>query len=324
MPTRLTWEDLPDPVHAHVEIVLGERVVATRGATGGFSPSTAEIVRGASGRAVFVKAVRAVDNPVSVRLNRREADVLAAMPVTAPVPALLAVFEEGPWLVLVTEAAAGAVPDLPWDARQLDAVLAALDELQEAATPCPVPGLPPIGELLGEDLLGFDRVAADPPGDLDPWIAAHLEELCAAAWEGLAAHEGDTLVHGDLRADNLLIAGDGLGAGAGQGGGDGRDGTVRFVDWAWASRGSRVADAVQLLASVEDPDGVLDVDGRLDDVLGRHGVPREVGTAMLSAILGFFVDAARIPDSATVPGLRAHRMRRRDALLTTVRGRWER
>ncbi len=318
MATRLTWRDLPDTLRARVETVLGEHVVATHGATGGFSPSTAEIVRGASGRAVFVKAVRGVDNPDSLVLNRREADVLAAVPATAPVPALLAVFEEGSWLVLVTEAAAGAVPDLPWDGGELDAVLAALDELQEAATPCPVPGLPSIGELLGEDLLGFDRVAADPPGDLDPWVAVHLEELCAAAWEGLAAHEGDTLVHGDLRVDNLLIAGEGLGAG------DGRGGTVRFVDWAWASRGSRVADAVQLLASVDDPDGVFDVDGRLDDVLDRHGVPREVGTAMLTAILGFFVDAARVPDSATVPGLRAHRTRRRDALLTTVRGRWER
>lgn len=315
MPTRLTWGDLPDTVHARVEGVLGERVVATRGATGGFSPSTAEIVRGVSGQAVFVKAVRAVDNPDSIVLNRREAGVLAAVPGAAPVPALLAVFEEGPWLVLVTEAAAGAVPELPWDAGQLDAVLAALDELQEDTTPCPVPGLPPIGELLGEDLLGFERVAAGPPADLDPWIAARLGALCAAAREGIAAHGGDTLVHGDLRADNLLIAGDGA---------DGRAGAVRFVDWAWASRGSRVADAVQLLASVEDPQGVLDVNGRLDAVLDRHGVPREVGTAMLTAILGFFVDAARIPDTATVPGLRAHRTRRRDALLATVRERWDR
>jgi hypothetical protein len=67
-------------------------------------------------------------------------------------------------------------------------------------------------------LSSWARLAADPPEDLDPWEAARLDwlgempgRLAAAGWLG-----GDTLVHGDLRADNLLL---------------GPGNTVAFVDW---------------------------------------------------------------------------------------------
>lgn len=57
-------------------------------------------------------------------------------------------------------------------------------------------------------------------------------------------------------------------------------------------------------------------------MLDRHEVPRSVGTDILAGILGFFVDAARHPDTE-VEGLTAHRIRRRDALLPLVRARWD-
>ncbi|GAB2541579.1 hypothetical protein GCM10027268_14430 [Brachybacterium huguangmaarense] len=308
MGTRLTWSDLPEGVRSRVARVLGEDVVATHGCAGGFSPSTAEVVRGASGAAVFVKAVREADNPDSVALNRQEARVLAEMPGDAPVPALRDVFEDGPWLVLVTEAAPGSMPEQPWRADQLDEVLAAMDALQAAATPCPIGSLPSMADLLGEDLRGFDRVAADPPHDLDPWIAERLDALRSAAQTGIAARAGETLCHGDLRADNIVIA---------------EDGAVALVDWAWASRGSRWADAVDVLSSVELPEGAAAVSARLDAVLERHGVARSVGTQMLAGLLGFFVDAARLPDPPALPGLASHRARRRDLLRELVRERWE-
>lgn len=305
---RLTWHDLPAAVRSRVQDVLGETVVSTRSCTGGFSPSTAEIVRGTTGCEVFVKAVRAADNPDSIALNRQEARVLASIPDTAPVPALRAAFEEGPWLVLVADAVDGTTATEPWSCGRLDAVLTALDALQAATTPSPVEDLPRVEELLGEELRGFDRVAADPPVNLDPWLAARLPELRDAAVRGITALAGETLCHSDLRADNIMIS---------------AEGTVRLVDWAWGSLGSRWSDAVQLLSSVDDPDGHLDVNGRLDAILDRHGVPRTVGTQMLAGILGFFVDAARVPDPPTLPGLGAHRARRRDLLLRTVRERWE-
>lgn len=107
MTHRRTWDDFPPPLRCRLEALLGEPVARTRSCEGGFSPSSAEILLGASGSALFVKAVRDRDNPASRALNGAEADVLAALPATAPVPALVDVFEEGEWFVLVTQAAPG-------------------------------------------------------------------------------------------------------------------------------------------------------------------------------------------------------------------------
>lgn len=94
------------------------------------------------------------------------------------------------------------------------------------------------------------------------------------------------------------------------------------MDWAWASRGSRIADALQLLSSVEDPKGALGVNARVDAVLDSHELPHQVGTDVLVGVLGFFVDAARWPTDPSLPFLQRHRRARRDSLLPLVRARW--
>lgn len=307
MTHRRTWSDFPPSLHRRLEALLGEPVVHTRSCPGGFSPSSAEVVTGGSGRSLFVKAVREQDNPASVALNQREAATLATIPAGAPVPALVDAFTQDDWFVLVTEPAPGDLPEDPWTPPQLDRVLRALDALQAGTTPCPVEGLESLPDILGPDLLGFDRVAADPPPDLDPWLADRLGALRAAARRGIDALAGDTLCHADVRADNLLLA---------------EDGTVSFVDWAYASRGSRIADALQLLASVDDPAGDLGVSARIDAVLDAQGLPGQVGTDVMVGILGFFVDAARRPEDPRLPFLQAYRLRRRDSLLPLVRERW--
>lgn len=308
MSTRRTWDDFPPSLRRRLERLLDEPVAQTQACQGGFSPSSAEILTGASGRRLFVKAARDRDNPDSRTLNGAEAEVLASMPASAPVPPLIEAFDEGEWFVLVTEVAPGALPEVPWTPAQLDLVLDALDDLQAATTPCPVGGLRSVPETLGDAMRGFERVAADPPCDLDPWLARHLEDLRAAAERGIEALDGNTLCHADVRSDNMLIA---------------DDGTVSFVDWAHASRGSRVVDALQLLSSVADPDGELQVNTRMDAVLDAHDLPRSIGTDVLTGILGFFVDAARWPYVPALPLIGPHRRARRDSLLPLVRKRWE-
>jgi len=308
MTGRLTWDDLPPALRRRLEELLGDPVARTRSCMGGFSPSSAEILTASSGRELFVKAVRGRDNTGSLRLNRDEAAVLAALPATSPAPSLVDSFTDGEWFVLVTEVAPGSLPDQPWTSEQLDRVLEALDRLQARATPSPVGGLRSVTDSLGPDMRGFDRVAADPPEELDPWLRGHLDELRAAARRGIDALDGDTLCHADVRSDNLLLTG---------------DGAVALVDWAWASRGSRIADALQLLSSVEDPEGALGVNARVDAVLDAHRLPHQVGTDVLAGVLGFFVDAARRPHDPSLPLLGVHRRARRDSLLPLVRARWE-
>lgn len=306
---RLTWNDCPARVRARVGDVLGAPVRAHRSAHGGFSPSTAELVTARNGRTAFVKAVTTRANAGSMRLNLQEAENLEHMPPAVPAARLIASFREGPWFVLMIEAVEGSLPTLPWTPSVLDAVLETLDALQREATPSPLPSAPSVPDLIGEDLRGFERVHADPPADLDPWIRARIGDLATAGTDGIASLDGDTLCHTDLRADNLLVR---------------ADGSVVIVDWAWAGRGSRVADALQLLASVDDSDGALDVDARIDALMDRHGAPRSDATDVLAGILGFFVDASRWDVDPSLPTLGEHRRSSRDQLLRMVRRRWER
>jgi len=82
---------------------------------------------------------------------------------------------------------------------ELAAVLRALEVLNRAATPCPLPELPIARDAFAEDLAGFDRLAAD--GVAVPGLDG-LRDLAA---RGVKALVGDTLAHSDLRADNVLI-----------------------------------------------------------------------------------------------------------------------
>ena len=148
-----------------------------------------------------------------------------------------------------------------------------------------------------------DPIPDERPRVLD--IAAVIWLLTLVALVVTAAMVG--FDHADVRADKLLIA---------------EDGTVSFVDWAYASRGSRTADALQLLASVDDPAGNLQLNARIDAVLDEHQLPGQIATDVLTGILGFFVDAARRPHDPRLPLLREHRLRRRDSLLRLVQERW--
>jgi len=80
-----------------------------------------------------------------------------------PVPRLLGTAEFGPWFALVAEDAAGRQPELPWRDRELNAVLAALDQVADTLTPAPVTA-PAISEYLGTDFTGW-RALSRVPGD---------------------------------------------------------------------------------------------------------------------------------------------------------------
>ncbi|HEY2443605.1 MAG TPA: phosphotransferase, partial [Streptosporangiaceae bacterium] len=165
-------------------------------------------------------------------------------------------------------------------------VVRALRALAAALTPCPVPDLPAAAESFANDFAGWRRIKVDPPGTLDPWAAARLELLCELADGGLAALVGDTVVHNDIRADNLLIR---------------PDGTVVVVDWPWASRGPAWLDTLLLAANVRLHGG-HDADALLD----AHTTAGSAQlTAVIAGLAGYFTDVARRPPQPGMPTVRA-------------------
>lgn len=217
---RHHWSDLPAAVRSGVEDILGAPVVEARTQNGGFSPGAAARVRLANGGRAFVKAVSAEVNPDSPDMHRAEARVTASLPADAPVPRLLGSYDDGTRVALVLEDIDGRQPRVPWDRAELDRVLDAVGDLARVLTPAPADAP---SAVWGKSSL-FDgwRTLHAAGGDarLDPWAAGRLATLAEleAGWAEAAG--GDTLAHGDLRADNILLT---------------EDRTV-FVDWPHAVR----------------------------------------------------------------------------------------
>jgi len=297
---RIGWRDLPEAVRSRAEEIIGDgRVVSAVSQAGGFSPGTADRVVTDSGRRAFVKAVTSAVNTRSAELARQEMRITAAMPEHAPVPRMLGGFDDGEWVVLILEDVDGANPRTPWVESEIDAAVAALAELAAAVTPSPVPGVPPAVDAVADDFAGWHKIAADPPADLDPWLAERLADLRAAADRGLAAlATGDTLVHLDIRADNMLIR---------------PDGRVVIVDWPWGCVGpdwmDRLLLGLDVLVKGGDPERVFE------------GIDPGVVTDVIAGIDGMFEHICRLPPPPGIPTVRAFQRSAADAIRPWLRGR---
>ncbi|BEL09536.1 hypothetical protein Q0Z83_077270 [Actinoplanes sichuanensis] len=295
---RIGWADLPGPVRGEIErIIGGGPVVTARSQAGGFSPGTADRVRTESGRPAFVKAVTPTINVESAAMARAELRISAAMPAGAPVPRVLGGFDDGEWVALVLEDVEGTHPRTPWVEDEIRGAAAALRDLAAALTPSPIPGLPQAAGRLAPAFGGWPEVAADPPADLDPWAARHLDRLCEAADRARTAiSTGDTVVHTDLRADNILIR---------------PDGRFVFIDWPWGCTGPDWLDAVLLAINVVVHGG--DPGPLLSDADPRTAVD------VVAATAGYFLNSARRPAPPGLPTIREFQRFQGDALVPWLR-----
>ncbi|WP_298457968.1 phosphotransferase family protein [uncultured Cellulomonas sp.] len=294
--SRLGWQDLPRPVRARIAERAGAEVIAETGATSGFSPGFASVLELGDGREVFVKAVSSEQNPHSPELARREIAVAPALPDDVPAPRLLWSDDDGTWVVLAFEAVHGRSPVLPWRPDDLVRVLAVLDAL---ATTAPVEphALEPVTATLAEEFTGWRRLADGPvelvrqaaglAGEPGAWALEHLDELVEreAGWARAAA--GDALVHGDLRADNVILD----------------DATCWLVDWPHAGVGAAWLDLALMLPSVAmqgggDPDVIFRAQRVAADV------DDEALRAVLTALAGYFAHGALQPAPPGIPNLR--------------------
>ncbi len=291
---RVPWEQVPGDVRTEIETVCGAAVVSTATQPGGFSPGVAARVVCADGRRYFVKAVTVEANGQTFAAHRREAVVLAGLgslreAVSLPVPFLHGVVDDGCWVALVLEDVDGVQPALPWRAEQLAAVLGAVDLLGELLTPAPIKA-PTAGEAYEGAFSGWRTLSADAQRAdlLDPWSRGRLDRLATleATWPTYA--DGPSLLHTDLRADNLLLTAD----------------RVVVVDWPWACTGSPLLDVVGLAPSVAmqggpDPDRLL--------AMTRVGAAadREAVAALACAVAGYFTEVALQPPPPGLPTVRA-------------------
>lgn len=297
---RLGWNEIPTHVRRAIEGDLGATVERWANQTGGFSPGLAARCDLSDGRTVFIKATSPLQNPDSPGILLEELETAALLPRELAAPRLLQLLQPAGWVAGVFEWIDGRMPHTPWVPAELDAVidaLGAMAELGPLAT-----GLPGPERRVAHLFDGWRSIVADPAlvDRLDPWARDHLDHLVALEERWPEATAGTSLVHGDIRGDNVLLT---------------DDGRVVIVDWAYPYIGAGWVDLVAMLPSVAMEGG-----GEPADVLARarhcDGIDPEHLDIFLAALAGFFVHRGLLPDP---PGLPTVRQFQRDQGAVTLR-----
>ncbi|MEV4474683.1 hypothetical protein [Nonomuraea sp. NPDC049504] len=219
--TRPAWEDLPDAVINAVEARFGQ-VLKAETMTGGIMPGVVARldIEGGEHERVFLKAIERDHDAAKLHLRERWAG--ENLPEEVPTPRLLWSGTLHGWHTAVWEYVNDHArhADLSPGSGDLPAVLDTMALLGTMLTPCPN-GAMPVSDNV-KALVAKGRAMLD---------KANLpnRELYEAAFECLdPAHlRGNTLLHYDLSASNLLVAGK----------------RVKVVDWSFAARGAVWLDA---------------------------------------------------------------------------------
>ncbi|TMC12387.1 MAG: aminoglycoside phosphotransferase family protein [Chloroflexi bacterium] len=265
---RLPWPRVPERVRRAVETTLGAAIVEARTQEGGFSPGAAARLRLANGGRAFVKALGVDVQELGTGLYRAEAVAMAHLPAGLPAPRLLDVYDDGEWVALVFEDVDGRHPAIPWKPDELERVAAALADLGAALTPSPWPEAPAAPDANRAFVAAWRELAAAPPADLDPWLGRQLARLAAEGPDLAGLVAGDTLLHGDVRSDNLLLT---------------PDGGVVLLDWAWTCNGAGWLDVVWFAETV-NAEGGADADRLVRDHPLTRAVPAPwIDAAVLAA-----------------------------------------
>ncbi len=281
---RLEWAFLPPHIRSVIEDRCGSPVVAATSQTAGFTPGFASVLTCQDGSRHFVKAASTKAQRMFADAYREEARKLAALPENTPAPRLLWTHDADDWMVLGLEYVEARQPHRPWRTDELDAALDMLEAMAATLTP-PPPELMMAGFV--DDFLDFpgywDHVRATRPG------LTHAPEAAAPAQRFTEVCAGTTLVHTDVRDDNILLR---------------PDGTALMCDWNFPCVGAAWLDTLLLMIGPRG-DGV-DVDAILSSRALTRDVPAEHVDVVLALVVGYFYRQADEPVPHTSPHIRDH------------------
>ena len=214
---------------------------------------------------------------------REEARKLRALPEATPAPRLLWA-DDGDWVVLGPGVRRGPGAEAPVATAELDACL---DALETVGRRCSRPlrtalHLDPFADEFAAWPAFWDHVNATrdlPHGD-------GRRRARRGVRRGRSA--GDTLVHTDVRDDNVLLT---------------DDGRALFCDWNWPTVGAAWLDSLFMLIGPRG-DG-LDVESRHRRAARSSATYRpSTSTACWPLICGYFLKSADDPVPPTSPYLR--------------------
>ncbi len=290
---RIEWTHLPPGVRDAVEGQLGSAVASADSRRSGFTPGFASVLTTEDGGRHFVKAASTKAQRMFAEAYREEARKLESLPPGVPAAELRWTLDVDDWFVIGLEHVESRQPGRPWNRADLDASLDALELVADLLTPVP-PALSL--DTVEEEFAAFpgywDHLRVHHSG------LAHLEEAAELAARYREVVCGDTLVHTDVRDDNILIR---------------ADGTAVLCDWNFPCVGAAWLDTLLLMIGPRG-DG-LDVDRVLSSRRLTRDVPAVSIDILLALLTGYFLRQSDEPVPPTSPHLRDHQRWQGDVCL---------
>jgi len=274
---------------ARIERVLGQHVVSAHRPTGGYTPVGRWVLRLGDGTSVFAKSGRDINASSLASWLRVEHRAYTALRASF-IPKFIGWDDDGVQPILLLEDLSMARWPPPWSAVELDTLWATLDAMREIEPPS---WARDIEESEREHLSGWERVSSEDRQFLSlglttrAWLDTALPTLVSAS--GGARLSGTSLVHFDLRSDNICFA----------------DGQMKIVDWNHIGRGNPDIDRVSILLSLHH-------EGGPEIVPDSHGL-----AALMS---GYFGAQAGLPPIPRAPAVRQLQLKQlRVALAWVIR-----
>ena len=260
-------------IEKRVSRLVGSRVVRLRRIqSGGYAAAYHAVAELEDGSTVFVKAGA---EAVTSEFLLEEIPVYRAVQASF-MPEFLGADEADPPILVLEDLTDARWPP-PWDDDAIAAVVAALEAVHSTQPPDWLPEIEDEREWLTG---GWAEIERDPSAflSLGAWSADWLRDNLAALREAAesAPLTGDSLVHLDVRSDNLCIA----------------DRGAVIFDWNMAHRGNPDLDLACWASSL---------------TLEGGPPPHEVLTdapELASALAGFFASRAGLPPPPTAPQVR--------------------
>lgn len=232
----MSEELLRPDLRSRIERLVGARVESCRRVVGGGYTPALRLVCGTSGGNSFF--VKAGTTKLTREFLRREIRVYQTLSGDF-MPRLVAAEDDGAEPVLVIEDLSQNHWPPPWDARHVELALAQVEAMHATKAP-----LETFAEAHGHKCENWSAVAADPAPFLSlgladaRWLDAALPTLLRH--EELCATEGESLIHFDLRSDNICLT----------------PGRAVFVDWNLACRSNPRLDLGFWLPSLAYESGI--------------------------------------------------------------------
>jgi aminoglycoside phosphotransferase (APT) family kinase protein len=279
---------------------------------GGYGPAPTFRLRLADNRGLFLKAVYADSNEFSQQAHERELRVyheLAAF-ITPWAPRFYGAITQDDWRVMLLEDL-GPKSAPPWTPAAARSVACGLADFHASALGRELPGwlgtfAEDVANLTWEDVMAetqelrFVAEMADRHADeAGAWLRAAWPLLDRLAQAALSVPGPHTLIHTDIRSDNLRIV----------------QGRLRLFDWPAAEVGFPEFDLAEFAQSVAVEDGP-EAEQVARWYATRLPVRAEALDAALAWIAAYFAYHAWRPE---VPGLPRLRRFQRQQLAATLR-----